>query len=217
EKEFVDSRMFVVKDPRMMRVLPLWLDALDELAITPVVVIPFRNPLEVAASLERRDGLPLANSLFAYIQGHLDVERASRGCRRLFHRYDDLISDWRPFAEKLANTGGPDANALSPAVPGEIERFLSADLRRERASRAELTSLSDGGAALAEMYDQMIQAATTGDDTSLRACFDRVRERVWETPNLFRAVALAQASYFRGEIAQLEAKAATEVERRDGE
>ena len=204
-KEFTDSRMFVVKDPRMTRVLPLWLEALDELSIEPIIVIPFRNPIEVAASLERRDGLPLAQSLLGYIQGNLEVERASRGRRRVFQLYDDLVSDWRPFAEKLATIGGPDAKALGPAIAGEIDSFLSADLKRQRASRASLASVPEG-ATLAAMYDQMIRAAATGDDAALRACFDRVRERVWETANLFRAVALAQAKYFRDEIARPEAK-----------
>jgi Glycosyltransferase WbsX len=124
DREFADSRMFVVKDPRTTRILPLWLEVLDELSIEPVIVIPFRNPVEIALSLERRDRLPLAQSLLCYIQGNLEVERASRGRRRIFQLYDDLISDWRPFAEKLANIGGPDGKALSPAVVGELDRFL---------------------------------------------------------------------------------------------
>jgi hypothetical protein len=45
-KYFDGSRVFVVKDPRIARLLPLWLDLLDKLAIEPVVVIPVRNPLE---------------------------------------------------------------------------------------------------------------------------------------------------------------------------
>lgn len=215
-KEFADSRMFVVKDPRVTRVLPLWLEALDELSIEPIIVIPFRNPIEVAASLEQRDGLPLAQSLLGYIQGSLEVERASRGRRRVFQLYDDLVSDWRPFAAKLATIGGPDAKALSPAIAGEIDGFLSADLKRQRASRASLASVPEG-ATVAAMYDRMAQAAATGDDTPLQACFDRVRERMWETAELFRAVASAQAKDHRDEIARLEAKTTTEVRRRDAE
>jgi hypothetical protein len=40
DKEFGESKMFVVKDPRLTRLLPLWLEALDELAIAPIIVIP---------------------------------------------------------------------------------------------------------------------------------------------------------------------------------
>jgi hypothetical protein len=217
DREFAISRMFVVKDPRMTRVLPLWLEALDELAIAPVIVIPFRNPLEVAASLERRDGLPPARSLLAYIQCNLEVERASRGRRRMFQPYDDLISDWRSFAEKLACSGGPDAKALSPAIAGEIDSFLSADLKRHQVTRASLASLPTGAAMLAEIYDRMVQAAATGNETSLRACFDRVREGFGEMAKLFRTVASAQAKDHRDEITRLKAKAGAEIERRAAE
>jgi hypothetical protein len=216
EMEFAGSRMFVIKDPRMTRALPLWLEALDERAVTPIIVIPFRNPLEVAASLERRDGLPLAQALVVYIQGNLEVEHASRGRRRLFQLYDDLISDWRLFAAKLADIGGPDAKALDPTIASEIDSFLSADLKRQRASRARLASLP-AGATLAQMHDTMVEAAATGDEPSLRACFDRVRERFWEAAALFRAFASVHTKDHRGEIARLEASAIAEVERRDAE
>ncbi len=213
EKEFADSRMFVVKDPRVSRVLPLWLDALEELAIAPIIVIPFRNPLEVASSLEQRDGLPLANALLVYIQAHLEAERASRGHPRMFYEYEELISNWRPFADKLARMGGP---TLNPAIAGEIDSFLSLDLRRQRRTRASLASLPEGP-TLGEMYDRMVQAAVTGDEAPLRTCFDRVRGRIWEIATLFRSVASVQATNHRDEVARLEATISTELERRDAE
>jgi GT2 family glycosyltransferase len=217
EMEFADSRMFVVKDPRATRVLSLWLEALDELSIEPVVVIPFRHPIETALSLERRDRLPLAQSLLCYIQSNLEVERASRGRQRVFQLYDDLISDWRPFAEKLANIGGPAGKGLHPAVTGEIDRFLSADLRHHQAASANFASLPAEAATLAEMHDRMLQASSSGDETSLRACFDRIRERMRDAPKLFRAVASVKAEAHRDEIASVQADAAAEVERRDAE
>ncbi len=217
DSEFGGSGTFVIKDPRLTRALPLWLEALDDLAIAPVVVVPFRNPLEVAASLERRDGLPLANSLLVYVQAYLDVELASRGRRRLFQLYDDLISDWRPFAEKLASIGGPGAQPVSPAIAAQLDSFLSEELKRHRVSRVGLNNLPAGGAMLAEMYDRMVQTATTGDDAPLRACFERTRERMSETGRLFRAVAAAPAGDRRQEIARLEARISAEFQRRDAE
>jgi hypothetical protein len=209
--------MFVVKDPRVSKLLPLWLQALDELSVEPVVVIPFRNPLEVAASLERRDGLPLAQSLLIYIQGNLEAERASRGRRRVFQLYDGLVSDWRSFAEKLANAGGPRANGFAAQTTAEVEDFLTPDLHHHHATRESLANLPDGAAMLVEMYDGMAQVAATGDETALRACFDQVRERIWEPAKLFRAVAAAQGKNYRDETARLESKIAAEFARRDAE
>jgi hypothetical protein len=217
DKEFAHSKTFVVKDPRVTRVLALWLEVLDELCIEPIIVIPFRNPIEIALSLERRNRLPLAQSLLCYIQGYLEVERASRGRRRVFHLYDDLISDWRSFAEKLATIGGRDGKALNPAVAGELDRFLSPELRHHKAGPANFASLPAGAAMLAEMHDRLQQAASSGDETSLRACFDRIRERMWDAPRLFRAVASGKAEAHRGEIALLQAKTTAEIQRLEAE
>src|SRR5215207_2516621 len=54
-REFDGSRAFVIKDPRLCRVLPVWSDALAEVGVAPSVVLPIRNPLEVAASLKARN------------------------------------------------------------------------------------------------------------------------------------------------------------------
>ena len=217
EKEFAGSRAFVVKDPRLTRVLPLWLEISDDLALSPLIVIPFRNPLAVAASLEQRDGLSLPHALLVYIQGNLEVERASRGRRRIFHLYDDLISDWRGFAAKLVRAGGASTNKLTPETAAAIDDFLSADLQHHRVSRESLAELPDAAATLAEMHDAMMQAAATGEETALRACFDRVREHAGETAKLFRALAMARADDYRSEIARVEGRMASECERRDGE
>src|SRR5262245_28898391 len=70
KKDFSDSRLFVVKDPRITRLLPLWLSLLDELGIEPVVAILVRNPLEVAASLSKREGFSPAQSFLMYVRSY---------------------------------------------------------------------------------------------------------------------------------------------------
>ena len=56
--EFGDSALFVLKDPRICRMVPFWRSVLEEIGAMTRFVLPLRNPLEVAASLKRRDGLP---------------------------------------------------------------------------------------------------------------------------------------------------------------
>jgi hypothetical protein len=45
-----------VKDPRLARLLPLWRGICDDLLLTPLDVVPWRDPAQVAASLLARDG-----------------------------------------------------------------------------------------------------------------------------------------------------------------
>ena len=72
-RQFANSSLFAVKDPRITRLLPLWLKIFDELGIKTIVVIPFRNPLEVALSLKKRDQFPLAKSMLMSLRSNLDV------------------------------------------------------------------------------------------------------------------------------------------------
>src|SRR5262249_25491530 len=123
DTDFGDSSLFVVKDPRIARILPLWLGLLDERGIEPVVVIPVRNPLEVVASLNKReaikrDEISAAQSLLMYLRSYLEVELATRERRRLFVQYDQLLSNWRIFAERLGTVVGepflrPDAKLVT--------------------------------------------------------------------------------------------------------
>ena len=61
--EFSESRLFVLKDPRCCRLAPFWLDVLKQNDIQTLVVLPIRNPLEVAESLLNRDALDKNYSL----------------------------------------------------------------------------------------------------------------------------------------------------------
>ncbi len=102
KSEFADSDLFVVKDPRLSRLLPLWFDVLDELGIEAVVVIPFRNPLEVAASLKARDRMSLATSLILYAYSYLDTELVSADGAAVLWA---TINFWRTGAGSSASSG----------------------------------------------------------------------------------------------------------------
>ena len=82
--EYGDAPQFVLKDPRICRLMPLWLGALEEIGATPHIVLPLRNPLEVAASLRGRDEKTdlTARSLLMWLRYVLDGERYSRGYAR---------------------------------------------------------------------------------------------------------------------------------------
>lgn len=203
QSEFADSRFFVVKDPRMWRVLPLWLELLRDLRIAPIAVIPFRNPLEIAASLAQRDGMPLAKALLLYFCAYLDVELASRATPRVFVRYDRLLQDWRPFAQRLARTVGAGASPPPAGAAVEIERFLTTDLYHQRSSREQMVLQPEISAAMVEMFDQMDEAAEAGDETMLRGSFDRLRANADATPHLYDGYLLSELQYLRQQLMQV--------------
>ena len=86
-KDFAASPLFAIKDPRICRFWPFWRDVLQEFGATPLVAMPVRNPLEIAASLKRRDGFLATNSLLLWLRHVLDAENDTRGLPRAIVSY----------------------------------------------------------------------------------------------------------------------------------
>ena len=55
--EFGSSQLFVLKDPRICRLLEFWIEVVGALGARPLVVLPIRNPFDVASSLQDRDSI----------------------------------------------------------------------------------------------------------------------------------------------------------------
>ena len=199
-KDFSDSRLFVVKDPRITRLLPLWLELLDELAIEPFIIIPVRNPLEIASSLKRRNGFALAKSILIYVRNSLDVELASRGRRRMFVRFDRLLSDWQKFATALSDSLRMHMPPLSSETIVEIGDFLNSDLYRNRFSRDQFISGPDIASIVIEIFDRMMEVESSGNDTFLRRSFDRLRPAVSEATKLFQGFITAEINQARARL-----------------
>ncbi len=136
EQDFDRSSLFVLKDPRICRLLPFWLDVLEAFQTETKCVIPIRNPLEVAASLKRRDGFSPALSSILWLRHVLDAEHDSRGLARAFVIYDDLLNDWRGVITTLGDRIGLAWPRYSATSAVEIDEFLE-ERHRHHALDAE--------------------------------------------------------------------------------
>jgi hypothetical protein len=192
ENDFANSALFVIKDPRVSRLLPLWLTLLDDLLINLVVVIPVRNPIEIAASLKKRNEFPFAKSFLMYLRSSLEVEFSSRGRSRVFTRYDRLLDDWTPFANSLRTLVGDRMPGIRAETAIEINDFLSTDLRRNKCSREQLNNAVDISATVLEVFNRMVEAADANQEQGLREAFDCLRQRLADATQLFQGLMLTE-------------------------
>jgi hypothetical protein len=204
QEEFQNSGVFVVKDPRIALLLPMWLQVLDTLKIECIVIVPFRNPLEVAESLSRRNGFAPAKSLLMYTHSNLAAELASRGRQRIFLPYDQLLGDWRPFAAKLRELSGRRIPAPSANVTREINHFLTKDLHRNRFSYQELEQRPGVAATVVEIFHRLSEAAATSNEDSLRKSFDGLRVSLAEATKMYRGLVISETERLRGDVARQE-------------
>ena len=120
--EFGTSRLWAVKDPRLCRLLPLWLPVLERLGTRPAALFVMRDPREVAASLLARNRWPEGLSRLLWIEHLLDAEAASFHMDRAVLSYADMLA--RPtqaLEDVLTNLGLP----LPPASAAYAEAMDS--------------------------------------------------------------------------------------------
>ena len=127
--EFGQSSFFLVKDPRICRLVPFWEGVLVEEEITPRYVLTHRNPLEVAASLHKRDGLSTGHGLLIWLRHVLEAEHGTRGQPRCFTSFVQLITNWAGVAEKIQTSLGLSLPRFSLGVAPEVDTFLEGSLR----------------------------------------------------------------------------------------
>jgi hypothetical protein len=99
--EFGDAPRFVLKDPRICRFVPFWLQLLHEEGIQPKAVLVMRPPFDVARSLRARDGVRLTLGVLMWLRHVLDAEAATRTIPRTWAPYADTLRDWRQAAERI--------------------------------------------------------------------------------------------------------------------
>jgi hypothetical protein len=138
-QEFGDAPVFALKDPRICRLAPFWFEVLEREKVAPKIVVPLRNPFEVAQSLATRDGMEEHLGLLMWLRHVLDAEVASRSMDRVFVSYDELLGDWQSVTGKINDTLGVVLPRLSPMTAVDIESFLEHGQRHHSISAVELS------------------------------------------------------------------------------
>jgi hypothetical protein len=165
-EEYGSSRLFVLKDPRLCRLIPFWLRAAAEFGASPSFVIVVRNPLEVAASLKARDGFSFPKGLLLWLRHMIDVERDTRGQPRAFLSYDRLLGDWEREARSVSRQIGVPWPNLNDRTRVEIEAFLDRQHRHHEASKWDLEAHSAAVSWVSSAYQTLERAAAEGEGPS---------------------------------------------------
>ena len=210
--DFAGSPLFVIKDPRICRLVPFWGRVLDKFGCEPHYVISVRNPLEVAASLKARDGFLPAKSLLLWLRHLLEAEQATRGQRRSFVCYERLLRNWRETAATISANLEISWPRASHEAAVEIEMFLSESARQHSFSAAELDNRSDIVDWVKRTYATIL--ATDEGTARMEKVLDNIRKRLDAADQAFGPL-LAEARLnlrHKSERAQLLHRTVTERE-----
>jgi hypothetical protein len=129
------------KDPRTCRTIAFWQAAIEAAGATPKFIIAVRNPLEVAASLKRRDAMPIEQGLYSWLQHTIPAFTETQGAPRVVVEYAQLLRDpHRELSRVSQALLLPLPAADSPEMQAFNTDFLDTTLRHHHCSVEDLTS-----------------------------------------------------------------------------
>jgi hypothetical protein len=98
---FGEMSLFGFKDPRLCLLLPLYLEAAQELGYAPQLVIVKRNPLEIAESLAKRSEMTQDKALALAYKYRRCIEEYTKGYNQITVSFDDLVNNPLDVADRL--------------------------------------------------------------------------------------------------------------------
>lgn len=161
----------VLKDPRMCRLVPFWIEVAQTAGATPSAVLTLRDPTAVAGSLWSRNKTWSVTAYRLWVEHVRAAETATRHLRRAIVSFDALLTDPVRVAERMAAGVGlpvPDDQAWRTVARNFVnaEKITSVAvprrLERPSAARREAFNLYDRLLRLAEGRREETCAAPGG-------------------------------------------------------
>jgi len=217
--DLAQDGLTALKDPRLSRLLPLWLPLFAAENVTPCFALVIRNPLEIADSLAQRNGFSVEKSLVLWMQYMLDAECHTRHHARGFVQYQSLLAEPRASVEHVFSSTGLVPPEFSAQNAEELAQFLDRNMRHHEVSDAELDERCP--AVIANYYRLLCRIADSGDCTPEDiAALDDLARQFRDSQDLFynadmlalRAENLQRGSpeWYREELKRIKAEFETD-------
>jgi hypothetical protein len=150
---------WVWKDPRACVLLPFWRQALGP-RLAAVVV--FRNPLEVAQSLQHRHGLTQSFGVALWERYNRLLLAHVAGLPVLVSRYDDLVADAGRWTDGVGEfLAGLGMEIDTSGAGRTAASFVDPDLRHSSHTRAEIAAVAPDAEVVYEGLEAVLGPTTS--------------------------------------------------------
>ncbi len=126
-RHFAGQAVWGWKEPCTCLLLPLWREALEKAGAKLIGLFMVRDPLEVAASLFKRDGLAFQHGLQLWFYYNAMALREAVGLPMTFLHYDRLLTNGEAEMRRCLaglGLGWPEDHAQSQALLASIQPAL---------------------------------------------------------------------------------------------
>ena len=179
KKEFKYSSLFAIKDPRIAFLLPVYKRALEELGVNVKVIIPFRNPVEVASSLNRRNDFSYEKGMLLWVCHFFLAEKYSREFERVFIDFNELMSNPRREVTLISEKLHINLDEKYTDKSKQINDFLEPGLKHHNLSMDNLSENTP------KIVRKILNLQGEFNDDEIISKFDVLREECFSYQKLF--------------------------------
>jgi GT2 family glycosyltransferase len=167
----MDTQYFAIKDPRLCITAPFWKFIFEAKGIRVAAIQLIRSPIEVARSLQKRDGLVDSLSHALWLDYVLGAYAFSKQVDvRYLGTFDELMTSPADFVHSASHTLNielsPDLNALN--------KWIQNDLRHQTSRHEQIEG--ELGACVARVYEELLKGREL--DLVTKEAFDKNYEAV---------------------------------------
>lgn len=180
DADYGDDPLIVVKDPRICRFAPLFLGALEDGGYEIRVIIPIRNPLEVATSLESRPSVwsrdhTITTAGLLWLRHVLDAEVATRQHSRAIISFDRLLTNQEDSLDLLAEKLGTRWPYTRTEISPQVRAFLDVQYRHHNYTNEELRDDPRMPDWISEAYEALLVLERNPNSEHALRALDRIR------------------------------------------
>ncbi len=213
DADYPESSFFVLKEPRLCRLVPFYAQLLREKGIEPRYLLAVRNPLAVIHSLSDRDGIWPGRVALLWLRHALDAEYATRNASRAIVSFEHLLLDWRPAMQRAgARLSLRWPRPLDDAA-ADITAFLTGEMQHFAPSRRELAARDDVPLWVRQAYRALLDLEVNPDDDVAILTLDAIRSAFDAASPLFADALQSEIDTRRAELAAARADAAAKSAR----
>jgi hypothetical protein len=163
EQEIGHHVLSAVKDPRICILFPAWQDVFSDMGIGIKCVFAVRDPVEVAKSLQKRDGFSLEHGLLMWMNHMLTAEYLTRDLPRVFVAFESLIENPEGEISRIIEKLELSFPRPWQEARDDVMAFLDRDLRHHKKS----PQLSNDTilTLVHECYASFLESASKKDDS----------------------------------------------------
>jgi hypothetical protein len=129
DREFANAPLWGVKDPRHCLLVPIWEPLLKARGIDIKIVLMWRYPNEVAASLVKRDNMDRYMATYAWVGYNLHALKACLDYPHSIVSYEALMQDWRLVVDQISHELELQWPVSKMRAKAQIDAFIEPGLR----------------------------------------------------------------------------------------